>query len=326
MQRNTVIDSASLRFRCQLRLAGVLCEVAANSDVVAHGLRRWRVDEGALATPSLSMHIVVADRATAGSRTPHFRGLKHIVVASFGTENVFTFDLLRRSVSAAISAELAADAEFWNRTLLPVAMGVLGPAAGVVPTHSACLAVDGSGLLIAGPSGAGKSTLAVALAQAGFDFLSDDWTYLALNRGQLAAHGMSVPAKLLPDAAGHFDFLRNYAPTLTLNQELAYDLPMQDLGRLVLLTCELRWFFLLKRTPETHCRIAPISAGKARSYIENGVEPLPVELQEVTRTRSYIVRHVSQLSCWELTYGGPPQVAVEGLHEFFSMQREDVLV
>ena len=73
---------------------------------------------------------------------------------------------------------------FWDRILLPIALGVLGPALGVVPVHSACLAIDGAGLLIAGASGAGKSTLSVALAQEGFDFISDDWTYLSLNHGK----------------------------------------------------------------------------------------------------------------------------------------------
>ena len=94
---------------------------------------------------------------------------------------------------------------------LPIAMGVLGPAVGVVPVHAACLTFDGWEMFIAGDSGAGKSTLSVALAQHGFGYISDDWSYLTLQRDQLVSHGMSVSAKLLPDAVKYFPALTQCA-------------------------------------------------------------------------------------------------------------------
>ena len=132
--------------------------------------------------------------------------------------------------------EVAADHGFWDHILLPITMGVLGPAVGVVPVDAACLTFDGEGMLIAGDSGAGKSTLSVALAQNGFGYISDDWSYLAMHSGQITAHGMSVPAKLLPDAMKHFPALARYSLAPALNGELAYELSPNELGAQVRLS------------------------------------------------------------------------------------------
>lgn len=45
--------------------------------------------------------------------------------------------------------------------------------------HAAGLCVEGQGVLFPGASGSGKTTLAVALVQAGFDFLGDDMLFLS---------------------------------------------------------------------------------------------------------------------------------------------------
>src|SRR5216684_4522173 len=78
------------------------------------------------------------------------RGLHHVVTASFGRSNVFVFDILRRTLSASVSAAIARDESFWKEKLIPITLGVLGSAMGLVPVHCACLELDGDGLLIAG--------------------------------------------------------------------------------------------------------------------------------------------------------------------------------
>ena len=103
---------------------------------------------------------------------PHFRGLHHVVTASFGRSNVFVFDILRRTLSASVSAAVARDDRFWKEKLIPITLGVLGSAMGLVPVHCACLELDGDGLLIAGVSGAGKSTLSVALSRERLSIMS----------------------------------------------------------------------------------------------------------------------------------------------------------
>jgi hypothetical protein len=46
------------------------------------------------------------------------------------------------------------------------------------PIHGACVSVQGVGVLLCGDSGAGKSSLAYACARAGWEYVSDDTSYL----------------------------------------------------------------------------------------------------------------------------------------------------
>jgi hypothetical protein len=215
----------------------------------------------------------------------HFRGLRHLVFASFGTQEVFTFDLLRRRVIGAVSLTTASDSSFWNTRLLPIVVGVMGTTVGVVPLHSACLDRDGKGLLIAGLSGAGKSTLSVALAQREFSLVSDDWTYVSKdgNKDGLIASGLSVPVKLLPDAVQHFPELKALTPKESLNGELAFEVD---------------------------------DPTDARAFYERSAELLPEELPEAAATRSEIIRAVTSGKCFRVRSGELPQRTAEAIDRF----------
>ena len=324
MVREIAIDYGALPIRCELQVAGAICRVATNSHAVEQALRTFQRRDLVRPAGEFSMQVLVTDGVGERRDIPHFRGLHHLVIASFGGGNVFVFDLVRRNVVATVGEEVAGDQLFWDRLLLPIAMGVLGAAVGVVPVHCACLAVDGAGLLIAGSSGAGKSTLSVALAHSGCSFLSDDWTFLSQTGGQLTAHGMSTPAKLLPDCESFFPFLAEYPIRPALNQEMAFELPPQDLNTQVELSCQPRWFLFLQRSTG-ECRLDPVSPDEARRYVEGSVERLPAELTDIAQRRTVIIEGISRLSCWKLTYGGPPTVAVRGLQEFIAQQMRAML-
>lgn len=62
--------------------------------------------------------------------------------------------------------------------LLGSALGVLFHQRGMVPLHAATIQVEGGCVALVGGSGAGKSTLAGALAERGFEIISDDVCYL----------------------------------------------------------------------------------------------------------------------------------------------------
>lgn len=324
MRREVVIEGSSLIYSDELQLGGAVCSLRTNSHIVRSTLCKWRANNSQDGIGSFEMQIVATGERDLGSGRPHFRGLGHMVTASFGEGNVFVFDLARRKIIATISAEVAADQEFWDRILLPIALGVLGPAVGVVPVHAACLTFNGEGMLIAGDSGAGKSTLSVALAQNGFGYISDDWSYLAVNGGRIVAHGMSVPAKLLPDAVHHFPALARHSLAPALNEELAYELSLSEIGAHVRLCCEPRWFFFLERTADSCCRLQPVCGDEARRYVERSVERLPPELSEMIRSRAVVIEQISRLPCWKLSYGGPPETGVRGLENFFAKQRQEV--
>ncbi len=271
------------------------------------------------------MRVVVSQTQSDHATPAHFRGLGHIVVATFGEPNVFVFDLLRGEISATVSEEIARAPAFWNNTFFPIAIGVLGPTVGIVPVHAACLASGDKGLLVAGPSGVGKSTLAVALAQTGLSYVSDDWTYIGHDRHGLSAHGVGAPAKLLPDAIRHFPGLARFELSVALDGELAYQLPASEaFAAASVRSCVPQWFVFLERTSRPGCEITPIRTGRTYCYVDSSVEPLPAELSVAQQTRSRIISQIALLPSWKLCYGGAPQVAAQELARFVWEQAEVV--
>jgi hypothetical protein len=263
------------------------------------------------------MRVVVRQVRDSHSARPHFRGQRHIVVATFGRANVFIFDLFRREISATVSAKTARSPKFWDETLFPIAIGVLGPAVGILPLHAACLVVGGGGLLVAGASGVGKSTLAVALARAGLNYVSDDWTYIGHDQRGLLAHGVGAPAKLLPDAIQHFPDVSRFQLSVALNGELAFLLPAAEVfAANYARTCMPRWFVFLERTSEAGCEITPIPAEQIQHYVDSSVEPLPKELCGAALNREKIISEVACLPSWRLRYSGTPQFAAQELSRF----------
>jgi hypothetical protein len=311
------VDNQNLRHTGILEIAGVSCSIRTNSLELASTLCSRRPKHKKRDAVGFSMRVVVSQAKDDCATPPHFRGLDHIVIATFGGSNIFMFDLIRREISATVSAQTARTAAFWADTLFPIAVGVLGSAIGILPLHAACLEVGGNGILIAGASGVGKSTLAVALAQAGLNYVSDDWTYIGNDRHGLLAHGVGASAKLLPDAIQHFPELARFQLSVALNGELAYLLSASEaFPSGSVRSCVPQWFVFLERTTGSGCEISPIPAEQTRWYVESSVEPLPSELGAAALNRQKLIARVACLPSWRLRYGGTPQFAAQELSGF----------
>jgi hypothetical protein len=319
------IDQTVLSYSRELCFAGAHCKLCTNSCELANILELLSIQISGSSSSRFDIRIVVNELSGEAAEQPHFRGLHHVVTASFGSSNVFVFDILRRTISATISGVVARDSQFWKEKLIPITLGILGAAMGLVPMHCACLESENDGLLIAGASGAGKSTLSVALAQGGFNYISDDWTYMSQCDGKLVAYGTSAPVKLLPDAVSHFKVLQDRNLQTSMNGELAYEVDIgETFGAQVERGCEPKWLIFLERMPYPGGEFTSMSSTAARSYLYSSVERLPVQLSEATEMRRRIIEKVSQLPCWHFRYGGTPQFATAQLREFVAHRRQEV--
>ena len=284
----------------------------------------YRVPATASGSGHFTMRVTVDESLNEAAGKPHFRGLHHVVTASFGESNVFVFDILRRTLSARVSGEVAGDCGFWREKLIPIALRILGAAMGLVPIHCACLESDGSGLLVAGVSGAGKSTLSVALSEAGFSYVSDDWTYISQTSDGIIAHGTSAPVKLLPDAAMHFQDLQGRSLQISMNGELAYEIDIaKTFGVATRRECEPRWLLFLENDGERGRAYADILAA-ARNYVSSSVERLPAQLCEAAALREQTIERVARLPCWRFRYGGTPQFAAQQLLKFVVDRKQEI--
>jgi len=311
------INETELPHSIELCFAGAACDLRTNSSELAQLLNILSIPLSAVCQSRFQIRAVVDESSSEEAGEPHFRGLHHIVIASFGHSNVFVFDILRRTLSATISAVLARDHRFWKERLIPIALGVLGASMGLVPVHCACLESGGDGLLIAGASGAGKSTLSVALSESGFNYVSDDWTYVSKRQHGIVAHGTSAPVKLLPDTVKHFQTLLQHRLQTSMNGELAYEVDVAEVfGAQVEQECQPRWLLFLERMQRPGVEFTPVSSEEARHYVKSSVERLPAQLHEATAMRDQTIESVSLLPCWRFRYGGTPQFAARELREF----------
>jgi hypothetical protein len=309
----------------KLCFAGAACDLHTNSSELMSALEFLSISGGAHCLSQFSMQVVVDESSCEAAGQPHFRGLHHVVTASFGFSNLFVFDILRRTVSASVSGMVARDDRFWKEKLIPITLGVLGAAMGLVPVHCACLELDGDGLLIAGRSGAGKSTLSVALSETGFNYVSDDWTYISQRHDGTVAHGTSAPVKLLPDAVTHFQSLGRQSLHTSMNGELAYELDITEVfGARVERECRPKWLIFLERMRRVGGEFTPMSSLEARSYINSSVERLPVQLSEAAAMRKQTIEYVALLPSWRFRYGGTPQFAAQQLLEFVVSRKQEI--
>jgi hypothetical protein len=321
------IDQSALPYSTELCFAGAACSLRTNSFELRGMLKRLSNSACDAVPRGFDLRVVVDESSKEVAGEPYFRGLHHVVTASFGGSNVFVFDILRRTLSARVSGPTARDYRFWKEKLIPITLGVMGSAMGLVPVHCACLELQGEGLLIAGISGAGKSTLSVALSRGGFNYVSDDWTYISRLEDGIVAHGTSAPVKLLPDAVEHFQTLQGRSPEISMNGELAYEVDIADtFGVQVERTCVPRWLVVLERRRQTGALFTPMSFAEARSYVSSSVERLPQQLHEAAVMRERTIDGVALLPCWHFQYGGSPQFAARELQEFVVGRKQEIFI
>jgi hypothetical protein len=321
------LDQTDLHYSIELCFAGAACDLRTNSSELARVLEDLSILTADTAPGGFDMRVRVDEASDEAAGEPHFRGLRHVVTACFGRSNVFVFDILRRTVSASVSGILARDDCFWKEKLIPITLGVLGAAMGLVPVHCACLEWEGDGLLIAGVSGAGKSTLSVALSKVSFNYVSDDWTYISRRQDGIVAHGTSAPVKLLPDAVGHFPGLQEHRLQRSMNGELAYEVDIAEaFGARVERGCVPRWLVFLERSQEAGSVFTPMSSAEARRYVNSSVERLPAQLFEAVAMRTQTIQQVALLPSWRFRYGGTPQFAAQELREFVLHRQQEIYV
>jgi hypothetical protein len=212
---------------------------------------------------------------------------------------------------------MAADRAYWKTNILPTLFGIVSEAIGVTALHCACVAQNGEALLLAGESSSGKSTLSLALAQQGFAFLSDDWTYFSRLDGRLLAWGLTSPLKLMPDAVEHFPDLMSRDPTISSNGELAYEVdPELAFGVTRSACAEPRWLVFLQRQEDPAVSLTEMSPVDSAARLEEDLEVLPAAAADSREYLMATIRTLVQRPCWLLRYGGPPHSVAQALSQF----------
>src|SRR5260370_41485588 len=107
------IDQTDLHHSMELCFAGAACGLRTNSSELVRVLADLSISTGGTVPRGFEMRVVVNVSSDEAAGEPHFRGLHHVVTASFGRSNVFVFHILRRTLSAGVSAAAYGGGGFW---------------------------------------------------------------------------------------------------------------------------------------------------------------------------------------------------------------------
>lgn len=317
------ISSVDMPCCASLSIAGRACKLYTNSlrvqktvsEFFAHPLAGEVVCEPAM---TIRIHIDNSCVTEPRTYTPHFRGFGPFVFASYSAQDKMSFNLLDREVVGVFSSRTAADEEFWKRTILPVLVGTMSSALGIVAVHSACLLYKGRGVLLSGYSGVGKSTLTMTLARRGLSLLSDEWTYISPRGEQgLDAWGLSLPVKLLPDAVTFFPELEPHEPAVSLNGEVAYEVdPEPVFGCKRSSHCLPEIFVLLERSSKEEASFTEVSMEEIVAYLANGLEELPEVVAHFREPQVELLRRLGECKLVRFRFGGSPEEAASQVEGF----------
>jgi hypothetical protein len=241
----------------------------------------------------------------------YFRGLGHLVFAGFDEKNSLLINLRDRSAAGRFTPGLANDAQFWRTILFPSVLTILGPTVGLTPLHCACVSWNGSGLLLAGESGSGKSTLALALAQAGFDFLSDDRTLIGDRNGRILAWALSPEMRHSAGAVAHFPALKEIDHYQIWKGEPVFRFdPVKTFGLRRAELCEPRWIIFLERQSEPAFTLEEIDPEEAVRRLKKDLHRQAL----TTAEREWrTIDLLSRKECRMLRYGGDPHTVAGAL-------------
>lgn len=235
----------------------------------------------------------------------------------FGAGNSLIMDPATGLAQGSVSPAMAHDVNYWRLMVLPAFFGTLCYAAGTCILHCACLARDGRGILLAAPSGTGKSTLCYALAKRGYDYLSDDWTYLYRHDGRLLASGLPVPMKLLSDCRRWFPELASFVPAITLNGEHAYEFEPEAAGLRAARFCEPQLLLFLDRSGCDPCRVSPLSSADALRRFQQDFQDLPECFTGYDTLLEHAAGALAQRGALRLEFGTEPNAIAAEVDELF---------
>lgn len=240
---------------------------------------------------------------------PFFRGLNHLIFAGFDSQSSILIDLRSRRAIGRFSPALGVDRDCWKTVIFPVLISIMGATVDIMELHCACVSREGRGFLLAGRSGSGKSTLALALAQAGFAYLTDDRTYISFCGDRMTAWGLPTSLKLRPDAVEWFQGLEEFEPATAKDGERALRIdPTSQLGVQRLQRCEPRGLVFLQRHEHAAFDLSPMPRAEAATQLE---EDLLAEAPDVIERQQGMIANLLELPCWRLRYGGSPHAVAQ---------------
>jgi hypothetical protein len=252
--------------------AGVPLELSTNSpEVISAAMQSWSEFPKLLDVEPLHIRIGVLESDQADlPPAPSILGQRGLVSIIGDAKNFGICDVAAGFAFGWMTPVTLADPAFFRYHFLDMMAGIMLTPRNFGIVHSACVSLNGRGLLLCGHSKAGKSTLSFACAQRGWTFISDDAVYTIRKQPGRRVIGNPMHLRLRPDAASLFPQLENHAVVLRQNGEFGFEIPTGELPGLErAFTCEIDHVVFLNRAKGASAEIGPLPKEFARKWMEN---------------------------------------------------------
>jgi hypothetical protein len=295
------IHDVELPKRALIYPLGFPVELATNSEAVIAAARYcWGTSSLAYPETPLSVEIAVFDDdADRLPQQPFFRADRHIMSIVSDARNHAICDFGSGRAIGWLSQCVAENDDFLRVHFVEAPVLIMVGEAHLAPIHAAFVSRRGSGVILCGDTHAGKSTLAYSCARNGWDFVSDDGTFLVRNRRERSAVGNPRTIRLREDAKDLFPELRNHRVALRPNgnpgiEVQTSELPISTAGGSVV-----DHIVFLRRSNSGRARMNPFEGTEALAWFEQAASYGRASSRAAQR-EAY--RRLLSANLWELYY------------------------
>jgi predicted ATPase len=190
---------------------GFPLHVRSNSaEVMRLSAARWGMFAPRSQEPPIEadIHIIEGD-AVACPPTPKYYVMGNFLMLSADPQNICTVEFPWGKTRMVVSESTLRYPHYFTQTFLDVAPVLQLSTRFATSVHAACVVLNGRGVLLCGDSGAGKSSLSYACARAGWQFVSDDASYVLHTETNRRVIGNYHQLRFRPSAADLFPEIGN---------------------------------------------------------------------------------------------------------------------
>ena len=241
--------------------------VSSNSPAVLHAAHiEWDAwgPAGKFDEPPIVLTFHVSEDRPELPETSAFHAHEHQFAFVADARNLAVCDTRTHSGVGWITAAAAEDHAYFRYHFLEAMALEMIVSLHMTPFHAACVAKNGSGVLLCGDSGAGKSSLSYACGRRGWTYLSDDASYLLRQRaGERTVFGHPHRVRLRPDAPRLFPELTDHAPSRRGNGKMSLEISLTGMNLWSARQTRIDRIVLLKRADRNHIQRVDKSAARA---------------------------------------------------------------
>jgi len=279
---------------------GFAVEIASNSEhVIQAASESWESYPQAFDDPPVRVHLGVAPGDPVLPAQSKFRSREHLMSMFANPDNFAICDLNAGFAYGWVTEPVAADHPVLRYRFLAATALTLVQHRSLAVIHSALIARNGVGVALCGESMSGKSTLAYACARAGWNYVSDDGTYLVRKDAGRYAIGEHHSIRFRVDARELFPELKDRLPRVRPNGKLGMEVLTRELPIATVPGCAIDHIVFLNRNEPGPPRLRPYPkeqllawCGQAACY--GAAEVRAAQLQSYQR--------LAGAGIWELCY------------------------